>query len=750
MRAWGALLVMIPLYVVAVAPAPAAAVNLPPTLGPGGCYDPTQANADFEAYGPTDVNVQAGNGRVTVNENASGTITVFKYPNPSLYNLVKYFTLKRDPAGKVQVQFPNEGSFAGIRYTTRAGTTGFAWLKDWRSSQRYDSPDTPVPLTIYHSPRALGLKVTNLDLAPPGSDRFVREFWAARSRRSPVRAATLVYFENFNPIASHIPLLPIEDWCTPAQSDQHAAYDASSHAIVNSWSGTDQATGKAASIAVAFGFARADSGHQVGADAYDPGPLPGGAADAYDQAGSPPHLLGGSNADDGQTDGAIAQRLHFRHRRAEARLTIAGGSDGAAALAALNAGRQLSFKRQIAAVRRDWHRTLSGTLLPAAGSRRVINVAKRSLITVLLARVAETGAIVASANTQGPYGEDWIRDGAFINQLLDLNGFHDFVTQHNLFYAQVQASPQNPSALRPPGNWAMNSYFDGVDGGPIPWEIDETGLGIWTLYDHYRYLQGDAAKQYLEQVYPAIERAATFLTLCEDPTNGLQCIANEDDNYSPSQSLHGAGPTYLGLRSAIAAAGALGDGSAQVSAWQQRLDRLRAAIDSLYDPSRGSYTSGNSAGNAYNLDYSDGGWLLWPVQFKPYSDPTMASEANAVSAAMRSSFASDRGQYEAKALLGLAYAWKPFSAAHASELRTTLTYMARRLTTPTGLFGESWTRLADGRLIPVQDQPHVWEHTLFYLAALQIEGSHHYRFAARDFYARACAHRRAPRSACRG
>jgi hypothetical protein len=296
----------------------------------------------------------------------------------------------------------------------------------------------------------------------------------------------------------------------------------------------------------------------------------------------------------------------------------------------------------------------------------------------------------------------------------------------------------------------MNSYFDGVDGGPIPWEIDETGLGIWTLYDHYRYLQGDAAKQYLEQVYPAIERAATFLTLCEDPTNGLQCIANEDDNYSPSQSLHGAGPTYLGLRSAIAAANALNDGSAQVSAWQQRLDRLRIAIDALYDPSRGSYSSGNSAGNAYNLDYSDGGWLLWPVQFKPYSDPTMASEANAVAAAMRSSLASDRGQYEAKALLGLAYAWKPFSAAHASELRTTLTYMARRLTTPTGLFGESWTRLADGLPIPVQDQPHVWEHTLFYLAALQIEGSHHYRFAARDFYARACAHRRAPRSACRG
>src|SRR6058998_3846598 len=146
--------------VVALALLPAASAQafaLPPTLGAGGCYDPSQSNADFEAYGPTDVNAQAGNGRVTVNENASGTITVFKYPNPSLYNLVKYFALKRDARGRVQVQYPNEGSFAGIRYSTGRGRTGFAWLRDWPSSQRYDSADTPVPVTTYRSPRRLGL-----------------------------------------------------------------------------------------------------------------------------------------------------------------------------------------------------------------------------------------------------------------------------------------------------------------------------------------------------------------------------------------------------------------------------------------------------------------------------------------------------------------------------------------------------------------------------------------------------------------
>src|SRR5204863_321837 len=222
---------------------------------------------------------------------------------------------------------------------------------------------------------------TSIDLAPPRSDRFVREYWVSRSHKSHVRAASLVYFGNFNPVATHIPLLPITDWCTTEQSDQHAAYDPGAHAIVNSWSGTDQASGRPASIAVAFGFAGRDSAHQVGEDAYEPSALQAGPPDPYDQMTRAPHRLGG---------------------------------DGEA------------------------------------------------------------------------------------------SGLTRLVTRHNLFYAHAQTSARNPSPIRPAGNWAMAYYFDGVDGAPIPWEIDETGLGIWTLFDHYRYLRGDAARDYLRQVYPAI------------------------------------------------------------------------------------------------------------------------------------------------------------------------------------------------------------------------------------------------------
>ena len=528
-----------------------------PHARPGGCDDPTQGNADFEAYGPTDVNVQAGNGRVTVNENAAGTITVFKYPDPSLFNLVKYFAApRRERHGRGPV--PERGQLRRHPLPDAQRQSGFAWLRDWRSHQRYDSPDTPVPVTTYRSPKRLGLRVTDTDLAPPRSARFVREFWVTRAASSPVRSASLVYFENFNPVASHIPLLPIADWCISQTTDQSASYDAGQHAIVNSWSGVDQATGKPASIAVAFGFTGRDSAHQVGGDAYDGAALPGQPPDAYDQA--PAGLgLGGADSATGQTDGRARAEAPLRpppRRGADDDRRRRRRHGGGAGPPPARASRALA--RQMRAEQRDWRRFLSRRTLPVAPGRRVIDVAKRSLITLRLARAAKTGAIVASANTQGPYGEDWIRDGAFINSLLDHEGLHRWVTKHNRFYARVQASAQNPSAIRPPGNWAMASYSDGVDGAPIPWEIDETGLGAWTLFDHYRHLHGAAANKYLAAVYPAIGRAADFLTACQDPTNGLQCIANEDDNYTPSQSLHGAAPVELGLRSAIAAAKASG------------------------------------------------------------------------------------------------------------------------------------------------------------------------------------------------
>ena len=513
----------------------------------------------------------------------------------------------------------------------------------------------------------------------------------------------------------------------PHLSDQQAAYDRDSHSIVHSWNGIDAATLQFTSVAHAFGWDGPDYQHQVGTDYYE-NMLPFQPADGYREAGTAPYSLGGNNWAIGQVTGTLSRTLSFNAGgQAEARLTIASGSDRNSAISTLNSSRNTGFADQMSAVTTDWHGWLARTKLPATSNRRVVNVAKRSLITARLATDTESGAIVASANTQSPYGEDWIRDGAYINELLDMNGHRNMVTDHNRFYKRVQTTFTNLSLLRAPGNWPMNSYSSGVDGGPIPYEIDETGLGIWTLWRHYKYLGRWSGRAYLREVYPSIVLAADFLTDCEDHSNNLQCWAWEDDHVIPSQTLSGASAVYLGLKSAIRAARAMRDNSRRVASWRARLIRLRGAIDDLYDEENNAYRQSPSDPDASTVDYGTGGSFLWPVAFRPYSDSRMQGEADKVKAAMIGSLTSEQGSYEAKPLLGLAYAWSPLSSARKRMLNSVLRYMASRLTTETGLFGESWKRF-NGRPLAGQAQPHVWEHALFYLAAVKINGSRPYTF----------------------
>ena len=308
-----------------------------------------------------------------------------------------------------------------------------------------------------------------------------------------------------------------------------------------------------------------------------------------------------------------------------------------------------------------------------------------------------------------------------------MNGHRNMVTDHNRFYKRVQTTFTNLSLLRAPGNWPMNSYSSGVDGGPIPYEIDETGLGIWTLWRHYKYLGRRSGRAYLREMYPSIILAANFLTRCEDRSNHLQCWAWEDDHVIPSQTLSGASAVYLGLKSAIRAARAMRDNSRRVASWRARLSRLRGAIDDLYDEENNAYRQSPSDPDASTVDYGTGGSLLWPVAFRSYRDSRMQGEADKVKGAMIASLTSEQGSYEAKSLLGLAYAWAPLSSERSRLLNSVLRYMASRLTTETGLFGESWKRF-NGRPLAGQAQPHVWQHALFYLAAVKINGAQPYTF----------------------
>src|SRR5262249_44780492 len=187
-----------------------------------------------------------------------------------------------------------------------------------------------------------------------------------------------------------------------------------------------------------------------------------------------------------------------------------------------------------------WATFLAPARLPATTDPEVLTFARRSLVVMRTATDNASGAIVASVNIQPPYGEDWPRDGSFINAALDLAGYHDLVSRHNRFYARVQrktpapwsvlyafgacdpAHPVYPNCV-PAGTYETNYFADPeatVAGNPISFEIDEAGLGVWTMWDHYHYLiDPAAAAQYLADVCPSILLGATNLAACRDSSN---------------------------------------------------------------------------------------------------------------------------------------------------------------------------------------------------------------------------------------
>ncbi len=713
----------------------------PPPLN---CYQPTAPYA----YGATDVDAEAGNSALTALFDQAGTLTVLRSLAANEDNQVNFFASGYDAqTGAAIPSQPNDGAFIGLRYV-EDGTPHFTWLRDHASGQSYVPGDAPVVVTTYAP--VDGLSVTDTayatagplhllqpSLATTGPDALVQHLSVTRAPGSSASDVELVAYGNWNPTATQVPYVPLADsGCSSGvNSAKVAAYDAGQQAVVASWSGADASTARPAGSAVAFGWAQGTSSWQVGGDSTDPLTPPTDPADPYSELSSSPFALGDATASVGQTTGAVATDPLFAlpagaaPGEAEVTLLTTVGSDADEALASLGAEKALvsspqAYEAQLAQTASAWATLLAHAPSPGPGaSAGTVTVARRALVVALLAVDPVSGAVVAAPDTQGPYAEDWIRDGAFIDHMLDENGFHDLVTRHELFYVRTQSSPTHPVPTVPFGNWPMVMYpSGGGPGGPIPYEIDETGYGAWTLWDHYQYLPADEQAQYLRTVYPAIALAADWLTVCKDPTNGFQCPASEDDNYTPTQTLHGALPDLLALRSALAAAGALGipATSPQVSAWSARAKELDSAIGGLYVASAGAFReSPSSTGSPLPVSYEDGGLMLWPAQLQSYTTSQMQGEAAATLASMDASFSSKSGAYEGVALLGLCHASSSLSSAERSELPGALADIMQYTTTPvTRLFGEFWERWGNGTIGPVNDMPHTWEGALFDMAAL--------------------------------
>ncbi|SEO22326.1 Glycosyl hydrolases family 15 [Halogranum amylolyticum] len=686
-----------------------------------------------EFFGPTDINAQSGNQRLSVALNDEGTITVLRWPRPSFFNHVKYHTTRRaDPRYGAH---PNEGMFLGLRVETDAGAET-TWLRDWTTTQWYDSDGSDTVVTEHRSD-AFGLTVRVVDTVAVDEDVLLRAVTVRRDPDSPVESASLLAFAHFHLGVSKKPKSPIHDLRRHPSDRTHARYRVDVDAVVATKRGVDESTDVRRRVAVALGFDQRSDHHQVGRDAFDPRyDETSDARDAYESASA--GEFPGDDAHSGEPTAALATPLAFEGDDATATVVVAVAIDREAVSTLLGRARTLE-PSVVAAEKAAWFDSLlADAPMPATDDPVVRAVARRALVTLVTNYDPVSGAVVASIATQSPYAQDWPRDGAFCNHVLNVVGLSEWADKRNRWYAALQRTDERRllgHALVPKGNWVMNYYADGVAGGPIPWEIDQTGLTVWTLWDHYR-ATGD--ERYLREVYPAIRRAADFLAGYRDATTGLHRAAHEDDNVVPSRTIHGASTVWLALNSALQAARALG-AVEDAARYRRRRDELQAAIDAhLWDPEAEAYSSGKSLLDrllehrhapdvlrALPILPGTGGntTLAWPARFAAADHPRMRGHLDHVWSVVEPSFAEPTagqrrfGMYESKALVALATGWRD-DPERLARVRRGVGWIAHNHATPdTHVLGEAWIR-EDGRIRTAVSQPHTFTQLLFYYASV--------------------------------
>jgi hypothetical protein len=686
-----------------------------------------------ELFGPTDVNAQTGNQSLSVGLNGDGTVTVFRWPRPSFYDQLKYHTTDRDES--LMGADPNAGSFLGL-VVSEGGYRRTTWLRDWETTQRYANDRSDAVETTHRSD-AFGLTVTVTDVVDRDADALVRDVTVSRDPDADADPVSLVAFENYALVVTKEERHPVEDWCHDGHHEDSAAYRPGPDAVVHAAAGVDESVDERRSVATVLAFGGASDGHQVGGDAAVVGGLPASHADAYRDAAD--GRLTGNDASAGATTGALRRRLDFDGGEASAQVYLCAAESEAAALDVLSLVRDRD-PGAVRADKRSWFDDLVGDApMPDAEDDAVRALARRALVTLVTNYDPETGAVVASIATQSPYGLDWPRDGAYFNHVLDTLGLSDWVTRRLRWYADLQEQPDRRDGNHrqtPVGNWAMNYYADGVIGGPIPYEIDQTGYAVWSMWDHFTVVEDEA---FLRDVYPAMRHAAEFFVEHRDPSTGLHRRAYEDDNVVRSQTIVGAGPVWLGLDAAARAAGRL-DHHGDAHRFRERRDELAAAIEEhLWNDRAGAYAGGHPSpaiveGVPYLSDLlarlplvpnaSADASLYWPIGFGDVSDDRMRRHVERVREQSASTWDEpeadeDRvGMYDVKTLITLARASRD-DPADMAEVRRGVRWVANRhATDDTRVMGEAWMR-RDDDIVTGVSQPHTWSQLLFYYASLE-------------------------------
>lgn len=666
-------------------------------------------------FGATNINAFVGNGGLSVGISSKGEITVFKWPSPSFYDHLNYMTaIVPVNAGYHAQDLPhmgaenNMGVFAGIM---RGGN--LYWLRDLEARQDYLSYDDNIVLTRFDVPSG---EVVEETFVHPISDVMVLHYTGGMD------GDFLIFYENFAPSIHKIYMLPVADWLYDSNNDFFAFYendaiyhftlknkdeynlsdiflrgiserDALVRSLISEWKSKE-------GVWIAVGGSLQPVAHQIGHDGTTECPYSKGwkeePLDAY--IDSEDGDLSGSSYGGCQVNAAM--KFPFN---SSLTIYITVGKTYEETRSLLNWAKVVGYEELKRDTMNYWREWIGRAVLP--DDDELIPFSKRALINIKASTDRNTGAIVASISVQPPYGEDWPRDGAYLNLALDIAGYHSMVTEHNLFYAKVQRR----EGLFPflPGSYDMCYYADGMPGGPIPFEIDETAYIIWTLWNHAKFLPEDEREDYIRKVAHSIELASEALYKeCFDEKRKLQCYSNEDDNPQFTQGLIGALTYYLAMNTAGEYWEYKGNRE-MAQRFRRRAYEIRDGImNNFYFEDIG----------IFNADFSAMSLLIWPAEFD--ADYNRENVINWIKHVVDECLGGnvDGFSYISKGILAIGLTERDVQR---DWLEGAIKKMVSISTPGTLIMGETFV-VSDGKFENRVSMPHNWEAALTYLSAMAL------------------------------
>ncbi len=191
-----------------------------------------------------------------------------------------------------------------------------------------------------------------------------------------------------------------------------------------------------------------------------------------------------------------------------------------------------------------WETYLGRAYLPRGAAEDVRRLFRRSVMVCKLLMNRESGGIIAapefdeSCTSCGGYAFCWPRDATIIAQAMLKAGYPEYARDFYRWAAKYQD---------PDGGWPQRQYTNGQLAPRWGYQIDETGTVLWGMS---RYYQETWDTDFLEEVWPAAEKAAEFLMRFLDVDTGLPGMSWDLWEERFGEHAYSCAAVYAGLKAA--------------------------------------------------------------------------------------------------------------------------------------------------------------------------------------------------------